>query len=100
MYQCEFCTLQTKRKHNLKIHMLRKHKNQCSAQHGFNTEATQSIPIQEYNRVIEVANGWKNTCYKLKDFRGEDAQYFLEHITYLETLLNFNNINYEKYERY
>ena len=30
------------------------------AQYGFNTEATQSIPIQEHNRVIEIANGWKN----------------------------------------
>ena len=70
-----------------------------NAQHGSNTGETQSISIQEHNKVIEIAEGWKNTCYKLKDFREEDAGYFMEHITYLENLLNLNNINYKPHER-
>ena len=100
MYQCEFCTLQTKRKHNLKIHMLRKHKNQCisknemcsnripvienktiqeanqidhvhhheplpSVQHGSGVVSEQDN--QAYNKVVEIANGWKNVCEKLQE---------------------------------
>ena len=75
-------------------------KNVCEKLQEEKLKKDNDIPIQEHNRVIEVANGWKNTCYKLKDFRSEDAQYFMQHITYLENLLNTNNINFENYERY
>ena len=71
-----------------------------TTQYGSDTGGRQSISIQEHNKVIEIAEDWKNTCYKLKDFKEEDAQYFMEHITYLENLLNLNNINYKNYERY
>ena len=112
-YSCPSCSYQSDlwsvKRHNERIHKntasgrtlpSKSHNETAPIQHGSDTGETQSIPIQEHNRVIEVANGWKNTSYKLQDFRNEDAHCFMEHITYLENLLNFNNINYEKYERY
>ena len=112
-YACPNCSYQSDlwsvKRHNERIHKntdsektlsSESHYETARIQHGSDTGETQSIPIQEHNRVIEVANGWKNTSYKLKDFRNEDAQYFMEHITYLENLLNLNNINYKNYESY
>ena len=95
MYQCEFCTLQTKRKHNLEIHMLRKHKKhgnnitptivsgnnqsngapttQYSIQPTSHYESTSAeiyppntVTMEEHNNVVEIANGWKNACENLQ----------------------------------
>ena len=106
-YSCSNCAYQSDL-WSVKRHIERIHKNTANertpeslpnAQHGCNTGETQSIPIQEYNRVIEIANKWKNECDKIQDFREEDGGYFLKHIAYLENLLNFNNINFENFER-
>ena len=111
-YSCPSCSYQSDlwsvKRHNERIHKntasgrtlpSKSHNETAPIQHGSDTGETQSISIQEHNKVIEIAEGWKNTCYKLKDFREEDAGYFMEHITYLENLLNLNNINYKPHER-
>ena len=113
-YSCPSCSYQSDL-WSVKRHIERIHKNTANertpesqhkkeslpnAQHGCNTGETQSIPIQEYNRVVEIANKWKNECDKIQDFREEDGGYFLKHTNYLENLLNLNNINYKNYESY
>ena len=47
-----------------------------------------------YNRVIEIANKWKNECDKIQDFREEDNVHTDALITYFVNLLNANNIRY------
>ena len=102
MYQCELCTLQTKRKHNLKIHMLRKHKNQyigenemCSdripvivdqtlnTQVGYGALApsvqnesnnnNNTVTNEDYEKVADIANAWKRECEKVQqDWKMKD----------------------------
>ena len=52
MYQCEFCTLHTKRKHNLKIHMLRKHKNQYIRENEMCSDRIPVIVDQTLNAQV------------------------------------------------
>ena len=95
MYQCEICTLQTKRKHNLKIHMLRKHKNQyirenemCSdripvivdqtlnTQVGYGALApsvqnesnnnNNTVTNEDYEKVADIEKAWKRECDKVQ----------------------------------
>ena len=107
-YSCSNCAYQSDL-WSVKRHIERIHKNTANertpesqhkkeslpnAQHGCNTGETQSIPIQEYNRVIEIANKWKNECDKIQDFREEDNVHTDALITYFVNLLNANNIRY------
>ena len=107
-YSCSNCVYQSDL-WSVKRHIERIHKNTANertpesqhkkeslpnAQHGCNTGETQYIPIQEYNRVVEIANKWKNECDKIQDFREEDYVHIDAFITYFVNLLNANNIRY------
>ena len=99
MHQCGYCTFKSNRKYNLKIHEQRIH----AVQSGFGSvvNSTTHIPIEthneaieDYNNVLGIAHGWKKECEEMQEayqLLGEETNAI---ITYLENVLNANNIRY------
>ena len=89
MHQCGYCTFKSNRKYNLKIHEQRIH----AIQSGFGSvvNSTTHIPIEKYNDALDLIHKlkalWRNSK-KEKEHRREDE----EIITYLENVINANNI--------
>ena len=57
-------------------------------------EGTTHIPIEKHNEVVGIAHGWKKECEKMQEayqLLGEETNAI---ISYLETVLNANNIRY------
>ena len=57
-------------------------------------EGTTHIPIEKHNEVVGIAHGWKKECEKMQEayqLLGEETNAI---ITYLENVLNANNIRY------
>ena len=60
-----------------------------------------TVPLEDYNNVVGIAHGWKKECEKMQEayrllqenFR-EDGENSHAIITYLENVLNANNIRY------
>ena len=65
-------------------------------QSGFGSvvNSTTHIPIEKHNEVVGIAHGWKKECEKMQEayqLLGEETNAI---ISYLETVLNANNIRY------
>ena len=95
MHQCGYCTFKSNRKYNLKIHEQRIH----AIQSGFGSvvNSTTHIPIETHNEALDLIHKlkalWRNSK-KEKEHRREDGEHTLATITYLENVLNANNIRY------
>ena len=53
-----------------------------------------TVPLEDYNNVVGIAHGWKKECEKMQEayqLLGEETNAI---ITYLENVLNANNIRY------
>ena len=102
MYNCSYCNYESNYKYNTERHMQTQHKKKStpSAQHVLgtgNAQDNQTVSIQEYNKIIEETYKWKDAYERNQEFRIEDGEYFMQHITNLENLLDLHNINYTKY---
>ena len=60
-----------------------------------------TVPLEDYNNVVGIAHGWKKECEKmqeayqlLEEHRREDGENSHAIITYLQNVLNANNIRY------
>ena len=61
---------------------------------GSVVNSTTHIPIEKHNEVVGIAHGWKKECEKMQEayqLLGEETNAI---ISYLETVLNANNIRY------
>merc|ERR1711888_285633 len=60
-----------------------------------------TVPLEDYNNVVGIAHGWKKECEKMQEayrllqenFR-EDGEKSHAIISYLQNVLNANNIRY------
>ena len=60
-----------------------------------------TVPLEDYNNVVGIAHGWKKECEKMQEayrllqenFR-EDGENLHAIISYLQNVLNANNIRY------
>ena len=72
--------------------------NQHNSQYGTGSTV---IPIEDYREVVGIAHKWKKECEKmqeayqlLQEHRREDGENSHAIITYLQNVLNANNIRY------
>ena len=105
MHQCGYCTFKSNRKYNLKIHEQRIHTNLTNhaIQSGFGSvvNSTTHIPIEKHNEALDLIHKlkalWRNSKKEkiaYEEHRREDGEHTLATITYLENVLNANNIRY------
>ena len=102
MHQCGYCTFKSNRKYNLKIHEQRIH----AIQSGFGSvvNSTTHIPIETHNEALDLIHKlkalWRNSKQeKIAYEKMQEAYQLLGEetnaiITYLENVLNANNIRY------
>ena len=102
MHQCGYCTFKSNRKYNLKIHEQRIH----AVQSGFGSvvNSTTHIPIETHNEALDLIHKlkalWRNSKQeKIAYEKMQEAYQLLGEetnaiITYLENVLNANNIRY------
>ena len=118
MFQCEYCNYASIHNHNVTKHVKRMHANNLlnQTQSGFGSVVTSvgdndppttinahsnTVPIEDYNNVLGIAHGWKKECEKMQEayrllqenFR-EDGENSHAIISYLQNVLNANNIRY------
>ena len=95
MHQCGYCTFKSNRKYNLKIHEQRIH----AVQYGFGSvvNSTTHIPIETHNEALDLIHKlkalWRNSKQE-KENSMEDGENSHAIITYLQNVLNANNIRY------
>ena len=102
MHQCGYCTFKSSRKYNLKIHEQRIH----AVQSGFGSvvNSTTHIPIETHNEALDLIHKlkalWRNSKQEEIAYEKMQEAYQLlgeetnAIITYLENVLNANNIRY------
>ena len=97
-YACNHCGYTSTRKYNLQVHIRNKHGNNAAV------NSTTHIPIEKYKEVVDETHKWKFEIEKLQEehkllqeYRRRDGEYFMQHITNLENLLDLHNINNTKY---
>ena len=96
-HACNHCGYTSTRKYNLQVHIRNKHGNNAAA----STNSTTHIPIEKYKEVVDEMHKWKfenekwGEAYRLlEEHRMEDGEHSLAIITYLQNVLNANNIRY------
>ena len=119
MFQCSYCNYESIYKYNVQRHEHVHNKNSTQnniapttisvdsnvnnlsnqTQSGFGSVVTSSthIPIEKHNEALDLIHKlkalWRNSK-KEKEHRREDGEHTLATITYLENVLNANNIRY------
>ena len=111
-HKCTICDFRTHKKYNLNVHLRNIHgisyikEQPTQIQSGSDSvvNSTTHIPIEKYKEVVDETHKWKFENEKLQEerkllqeYRREDGEYFMQHITNLENLLDLHNINYTKY---
>ena len=118
IHYCTKCDYKSTRRWDRDRHMRSQHITQESIQHTYPNEdynvnniqnqhnsqyrsGSTHIPIEKHNEVVGIAHGWKKECEKMQEayrllqenFReaGENSHAI---ISYLQNVLNANNIRY------
>ena len=101
-HKCTLCDFRTHKKYNLNVHLrgihgipyIKEQSTQIQSGFGSVVNSTTHIPIEKHNEVVGIAHGWKKECEKMQEayqLLGEETNAI---ISYLETVLNANNIRY------
>ena len=115
-HKCTMCDFRTHKKYNLNVHLrgihgipyIKEQSTQIQSGFGSVVNSTTHIPIETHNEVIEdyravvgITHKWKKECEKmqeayqlLQEHRREDGENSHAIITYLQNVLNANNIRY------
>ena len=123
MFQCSYCNYESIYKYNVQRHEHVHNKNSTQnniapttisvdsnvnnlsnqTQYGFGSVVTSSthIPIEKHNEALDLIHKlkalWRNSKKEkiaYEEHRREDGEHTLATITYLENVLNANNIRY------
>ena len=108
-HKCTICDFRTHKKYNLNVHLRNIHgisyikEQPTQIQSGSDSvvNSTTHLPIEKYKEVVDETHKWKfenekwGEAYKLlQEHRMEDGEHSLAIITYLQNVLNANNIRY------
>ena len=119
MYKCDNCDYKSARMWCINRHSLNRHgtnhikeqSTQIQAGFGSVVTSTTHIPIEKHNEALDLIHKlkalWRNSkkekiAYEklqeehrlVQEYRREDGEHTLAIITYLENVLNANNIRY------
>ena len=104
-HKCTLCDFRTHKKYNLNVHLRGIHgipyikEQSTQIQSGFGSVVTSvtHIPIEQHNEALDLIHKlkalWRNSK-KEKENSKEDGENSHAIITYLENVLNANNIRY------
>ena len=116
-HKCTICDFRTHKKYNLNVHLrgihgipyIKEQSTQIQAGFGSVVTSTTHIPIEKHNEALDLIHKlkalWRNSkkekiAYEKlqeehrlsQEYRREDGEHTLATITYLENVLNANNI--------
>ena len=109
MYKCDNCDYKSARMWCINRHSLNRHgtnhikeqSNQIQSGFGSVVNSTTHIPIEKHNEALDLIHElkalWRNSKKEkiaYEEHRREDGEHTLATITYLENVLNANNIRY------
>ena len=104
-HKCTICDFRTHKKYNLNVHLrgihgipyIKEQSTQIQSGFGSVVNSTTHIPIEKHNEALDLIHKlkvlWRNSKME-KEHRREDGEHTLATITYLENVLNANNIRY------
>ena len=118
-HKCTICDFRTHKKYNLNVHLrgihgisyIKEQSTQIQSGLGSVVTSTTHIPIEKHNEALDLIHKLKalyrnskkeKIAYEklqeehrlVQEYRREDGEHTLAIITYLENVLNANNIRY------
>ena len=104
-HKCTICDFRTHKKYNLNVHLrgihgipyIKEQSTQIQSGFGSVVNSTTHIPIEQHNEALDLIHKlkalWRNSKQE-KENSMEDGENSHAIITYLENVLNANNIRY------